>query len=138
MGDRAANAGGVKDSALEVRAASSLTATEAAVAVPALTGGISLQKPMALYVKFPTAPTGTTPTCLVSLNCTTAGHLLDIVHVDTIDDNTTYPFMLVLPFPPTEDGAATWTVDFTTGGTSPVYANVEAWVGLADNLKVDA
>ncbi len=132
------NAGGVKDSALEVRAVSTLTTTEAAVAVPALTGGISLQKPMALYVRFGTLPTGTSPTCLVSLNCISAGHLLDIVHVDTIDENTTYPFMLTIPFPPTALGASSWTVDFTTGGTSPVFTNVEAWVGLADNLKVDA
>lgn len=127
--------GGMVDSDLLLRDGSTdLTATESAQSFT-LHAGNPLVKPMALYVLVPEVSSG--DSLKVTAKCTTTGEKIEVVHSDSIDGNTSVPYLLCLPLPPSRGTA--WTYDLTiTDNGSPDFGAVKVWVGLTDNAKVDA
>lgn len=126
--------GGMVDSALVQRdGASNLTADELAQAFTLHTGN-PIQKPMALYVRVPQA--SASDTLKVTVDCISTGELIEVTHGDVIDDNTTFPFLLVLPLPPSL--GTSWTYDLDVTGSGINFGGVEVWIGLVDNAKVNA
>lgn len=119
---------GPRDAELVLRVASALTATETKTTT--LKGGIKQTNPLAVYVRCPTAPTGTSPTLKVTAKSTTADKKFEVTHTDNIDGSDTYPLTVVLPLPYTD--APDWSVVLTVGGTTPSFANVEVWLERAD------
>lgn len=128
---------GPLDSDSVIRAAATLNATENSNENTFTTpGGVPLDQGYGVLVRFPTAPTGTSPTCVATVKSADAGELLSVAHIDTIDGATTYPFTLVLPLPPSR--SENWELELVLGGTSPVYANVAAYVVRRVHAKVNA
>ena len=131
------NGYGPLDSDSVVRAAATLNADETSSENTfTLEGGSPLDQGYAVVANFPTTPTGTSPSVKVNLKASDAGELIEVTHTDAIDSNTTYPFTLVLPVPPSR--SENWEVEFDVSGTSPVFANVSAYVTRRVHAKVDA
>lgn len=126
--------GGMVDADLVLRDGSSdLTGDENNQAFTLHTGN-PIQHQMALYVLVPEV--SSSDSLVVTARCTTTGEKVEITHTDAIDGNTTLPFILCLPLPPSRGTA--WEYDLNTSGSGIDFGAVEVWVGLADNAKVDA
>ena len=125
---------GPRDADMIVRTTGTdLTATETKTIT--VTGGIYMQRPLALVVLVP-SQAGTTPTLVVTAKFTTDGNEIEVTHTENIDAATTFPFRLVLPLPPTSDEALS--VVFTVGGTTPDFGAVEAWLEGVSPAQVPA
>lgn len=126
---------GPRDADLIVRPSTDpdLTATETKTAT--VTGGIHMTRPLCLKVLVP-SQAGTTPTLVVTAKFTTDGKEIEVVHTENIDAATTFPFLLVLPLPITDDEALS--VVFTVGGTTPDFGAVEAWLEGVEQARVPA
>ncbi len=126
--------GGMVDADLVLRDGSvDLTADELTQSFTLHTGN-PIQHPMALYVLIPAV--SASDSLLVTVRCVTTGEKIVVSHTDTIDGNTTLPFLLVLPLPPSV--GTSWEFDLNLTGSALDFGAVEVWVALADNAKVDA
>ena len=126
--------GGMVDSALVQRDGSTdLTADELTQAFT-LDFGNPIQHQLAMYVNVPQA--SASDSLKVTVRCLTTGEKIEVTHTDSIDDNSTFPFMLVLPLPPSQ--GTSWEYDLDVTGSSIDFGAVEVWLGLQDNAKVDA
>ena len=76
----------------------------------------------------------------VTLKCTTSGYEVEVTHTNSIDPNSTFPYILQLPFPPVEAAAVDWSIvlDVTDGGGGVNYGAVQVWLERAGKAKVDA
>ena len=121
------------DMIIRTGSASDLTATE--TKSKTLPGGTFMTRPLCLKVLVP-SQAGTTPTLVVTAKFTTDGKEIEVTHTENIDDAETFPYLLVLPLPHTDDTALS--VVFTVGGTSPDFGAVEAWLEGQELAKVPA
>ena len=126
--------GGIVDADLVLRDGSSDLVSDELTQAFTLHTGNPLYKSLALYVLVPTV--SASDSLIVTVRCTTTGSKIEVVHTDSIDTNTTTPFLLVLPMPPSSGTA--WNYDLNLTGSSVNLGAVEVWVGLGDNAKVDA
>lgn len=69
---------------------------------------------------------GTSPTLKVTAQTLTDGKEIEVTHTENIDDATTFPYLLQLPLPPSDD--TSWQVVLDTGGTTPDFGAVQAWL----------
>jgi len=93
---------------------------------------------LGVYVLVPQASTG--DTLKVTAKITTSGDKIEVTHTDDIDDNTTFPFLLILPLPPTKSDATALTVNLnvTDGGGGVNFGAVQVWLERSEHAKVDA
>ena len=111
------------DKIIRVGADADLTATET---IPfTLEAGVPFVRPSSLVVLVP-SQTGTNPTLVVTVQAVTDGEEIEVTHTENIDSSSTFPFLLVLPLPPSDDTA--WQVVLTVGGTTPDFGAVEVWI----------
>ena len=111
------------DMILRVGSTSDLTADETKTIT--VDGGIYMTRPLAVNVLVPKSG-GSGKTLKVTAKFTTDGSRIEVTHTDPIDDATTYPFLLVLPLPPTLDEALSVVLDVTGG--SEDFGAVEVWL----------
>lgn len=121
------------DMILRVGSAGDLTGTE--TKSKTLPAGIYMTRPLCVKVLVP-SQSGTSPTLKVTAKFTTDGKEIEVTHTENIDDATTYPFLLVLPLPHTDDTALS--VVLTVGGTSPDFGAVDVWLEGQELAKVPA
>lgn len=98
-----------------------------------LNTGVPLKKGLALYVLVPAV--SASDSLKVTVRCTTADEKIEVTHTDSVDGNTTAPFLLVLPMPPS--GGTAWEYDLALTGSALDFGAVKVWIGLVDNAKVD-
>ncbi len=125
---------GPRDNALVLRDTSdgNLTATETDTVT--MTKGVAVTRPLAVNVIVPQA--STSDTLKVTAKCTTSGEEIEVTHTNVIDDNSTFPYHLILPLPASIGSA--WSVVLTITGSSVNFGVVESWIELGGLAKVDA
>ncbi len=126
---------GPRDSTLIVRLASVGNLTADLTQTFTLDGGNPVQRLLGFSMLVP-SQSGTSPTLKVTVRTKTDGKEIEVTHIEDIDDATTYPFFLHLPLPPSDDTA--WEAFLDTGGTTPNFGAVEAWIEAAELAKVPA
>jgi hypothetical protein len=117
----------LRDGTTDLTATANLTHT--------LSKGIHHTNPLAVVVLVPQASAG--DSLKVTAKYTDTGKKIEVTHTDSIDDNTTYPFLLRLPLP--FSAALALAVDLTiTDDGSPDFGAVQVWLERAEDAKVDA
>lgn len=100
-----------------------------------LNGGIAYTVPLAVYVLVPEVSAG--DSLKVTAKYTDSGKKIEVTHTDSIDGNTTVPYILRLPLPPSD--ATSLGVDLTiTDNGSPDFGAVQVWLEREEYAKVDA
>lgn len=125
---------GPRDASLILRSSAdgNLTGTETDTVT--MTKGIAVQRPLAVNVVVPQA--STSDTLKVTAKCTTAKKKIEVTHTDVIDDNSTFPYHLILPLSPSDGD--TWDVVLTITGSSVNFGEVDVWIEQSGLAKVDA
>ena len=95
---------------------------------------------LCLYVQFPTLPTGTSPTCKVTVEGEDDHGEVEVTHTDNVTEaasaegDESFPSTLIIPVPHTLSND--YKVTYTIGGTTPNFGAVESWIGLPSESRV--
>lgn len=125
----------VRDADQIVRDGSSNLTADETIAFTVV-GGVPTKHQMNMNILVPTL--STSDTLSVTLRCVSTGKKITVSHTDALTQGTTtVPFLLTLPFPPS-DGTS-WQLFLDVGGSSVDHGAVQAWIEASSSYaKVDA